>query len=63
MKRTSRRARGAALQRRQRIEAAQPGADGEHALAREEQGALAEGLGDLDLGRLQPVPQHHVAGR
>ena len=51
------------VHRRQRLEVGQPRAHGEHALAREDQRALDERLDDLDLRRLQAVPEHDVARR
>ena len=56
-------ARGtAAGHRRQRGDIRQPRAESDHVPAREQQCSLVERLHDLDLGRLHPVPEHHVAG-
>jgi hypothetical protein len=56
------RRRAGAVHRRQCLEVREARADRDDALAREDQRALDERLDDLDLGRLQAVPEHDVAG-
>ena len=54
--------RSVAVQRRRRVRFGEARAEGEHLVTREHQRALVERFDDLDLGRLQAVPQHDVAG-
>ena len=61
-KRTSRRAAPLRRSGGSCLHVGEPRADGQHALAREDQRALDEGLDHLDVHRLHAVPEDQVAG-